>query len=285
MHILEYFGKLVRWLFLLLVLWIIWRVVQGIFGIGTGADRIAYLDESGKEITSVPSLMYSNAKSIVVDGKLYETRFGKEYRLKSLLHDVHSFYSVEDLKSGKLFICGMDQCYPDAPNSDAAETSLYDVKSACASAGPRLNVARCIPSLLLLRDGRVLIVGGMNPDGVSTSDAVEVYNPESNKVAMLGRLNEARGGAGCIQLSEDKVAVIGGQLKYHPSGLIQTVTGTCEVLDLKTGQAKRAGSVFPCTEPTLVKDKQGNILVIGGYYLTRVMGDTRWKKGLDVFSP
>ena len=249
--------------------------------------RITYLDDSGKEITPTTSLVYGLSKSIRVDGDVYETRYGKETRLKHAINNMHLAYSVEALPSGNLFVCGTNREYPDPPKSDARETSLYDVKSASATVGPPLTEARCKPSLLLLNDGRILIVGGIKTDGISTSNAIEIFDPASNTISLLGRLSEARGGAGCIQISDDKVAVIGGQTKYCLSGLVQAPTGICEIVDLKTGRTRKTAEVTPCTEPILLKlkDRNSNILVVGGYYQTVTWRDTRWKAGFDVFNP
>lgn len=81
-------------------------------------------------------------------------------------------------ESGRVLIAGGDSrgSSADKVNFGIRETSLYDPVSATMSAGPPMNHARWCGSAVPLADGRVLMLGGIDGNGV-LAGGLETYTP------------------------------------------------------------------------------------------------------------
>ncbi len=73
----------------------------------------------------------------------------------------------------------------------------------------RMITPRSAHSATLLRDGRVLIAGGFNADGLVKG--TEIYDPSSNSFTEAGELNDERWGHETMLLQDGRVLIIGGQ--------------------------------------------------------------------------
>lgn len=71
-----------------------------------------------------------------------------------------------------------------------------------------MNVARELHTLTLLRDGRVLAVGGLVNNGQSSLASTEIFNPATGLWTMTGNLNEARSAHTATLLSDGRVLVV-----------------------------------------------------------------------------
>jgi Kelch motif len=81
---------------------------------------------------------------------------------------------------------------------------------------------------IVLKDGRVLIIGGGSPFGVSYTDATaEVYDPTTGTFTSTGSMNIARLGGTAVLLQSGKVLVFGGgeSCYYYPSEIYDPSSG------------------------------------------------------------
>jgi hypothetical protein len=101
----------------------------------------------------------------------------------------------------------------------------------------------------LLRDGRVLLAGGGNPNG-RAGDSAELYDPASRTWSATGSMSAPRGGAAAL-LQDGRVLVAGG--------------GTGDVFSPATGTWTETGPmVFPYASAAAALLPNGQVLYAGG---------------------
>jgi hypothetical protein len=120
-----------------------------------------------------------------------------------------------------------------------------------------LNTARYLHTATLLADGKVLVVGGRNPD-ISFASA-ELYDPATGNWTPTGSLTTGRYLHTATLLADGKVLVAGGYLRssgplasaelYDPATGIWTLTGS-----LHTARYFHTATLLP----------DGEVLVVGG---------------------
>lgn len=119
-----------------------------------------------------------------------------------------------------------------------------------------LTTARSNHSAILLPNGKVLIVGGLDIN-VQTLDSAELYDPATGTFTSTGSLITARGGHAAIPMSDGKVLQIGGWGQGTIPELYDTANGTFK----STG---KKGSVIDSTGFTATMLQSGEALIAGG---------------------
>ncbi len=144
---------------------------------------------------------------------------------------------------------------------------------------------RDVPTATLLRDGRVLIVGGYQ-DPPSPAGPAEVWDPRTGLFSPAGSLPHGRSGQAAIRLGDDRVLVVGGASNDQDS----TIDGltSAEVWDPVTMTFGATGSLVSGrlgATATLLPD--GRVLVQGGTDLEGVPVTTLevWDPATDSFGP
>src|SRR5262249_49360267 len=102
------------------------------------------------------------------------------------------------------------------------------------TAAPSMNLARSSPHAVLLSDGRVLVVGGLNNTDLS---AAELYNPVTNTWSAAASMRTARESATLTVLSDGRALVAGGS----SNGMN---LATAEIFDPRTNTWTAAGSMI-----------------------------------------
>jgi WD40 repeat protein len=167
---------------------------------------------------------------------------------------------------------------------------VWDPVTARWSSGGRMEVPRQRLTASVLDDGRVLLVGGeasqyapTEQDGYWTLEedrwafnVAEVWDPQTGKPSMTGRLKTARAGHAAVVLQDGRVLATGGH--GGPNG----VTETGEIWDPATG---RWSDIAPMHDArvghtaTLLSD--GRVLVVGG---GATASAEIWDPNLDAWS-
>ena len=142
-------------------------------------------------------------------------------------------YTTTALKNGKELVVGgyIHTEFPTATNSYLSETELYVPSSGkCTEAEP-LNEARFSHTATLMKDGRVLVVGGSSGNGHALASA-EIYDPKTDKWAQTGALNIARYYHKATIQPDGKVLVEGGDTEKSQQSkeLYDPGTGTWSLL-------------------------------------------------------
>ncbi len=143
-----------------------------------------------------------------------------------------------------------------------------------------MTTTRAFQTATVLRDGRILITGGVDaPDtsggsfGLPTGSA-ELYDPRTGSFNATGSMTTPRAGHIAVPLADGRVLIVGGD---------QTITGdapyhrSAELYDPATGTFSRTGSLTTTRDgfsATLLQD--GHVLIAGGYdpHLTVGQGST-----------
>ena len=152
---------------------------------------------------------------------------------------------------------------------------ILESPAECAwSKAAPMNAARQRHTATLLRDGRVLVVGGNHdnqlvdpPSGrtrPSGPDGAEIFDPLTGEWTRTAPLNRARTGHTATLLEDGRVLVVGGESNYHHTALW---AGTAEIFDPRTGTwALTPLMIDPWVRAyhtaTLLAD--GKVLVVGG---------------------
>ena len=152
------------------------------------------------------------------------------------------------LSSGKVFVAGgsfgsnslastelFDPMATSTPAQDGG-TTVADGGAADAGAasptgawmaGPSMTDARSMHTATLLKNGKILLVGGLQ--GFSTYlSSCEIYDPLTNQFSKAGSLTTSRGGHTAVLLQTGKVLVCGG---VGSAGTLSS----CEVFDPSSG--------------------------------------------------
>ena len=201
------------------------------------------------------------------------------------------FHTATLLGNGKVLVVGgaTDRCPSLGPLSSA---ELYDPATGKWTTTGGLKSGRCGCAATLLRDGRVLVVGG-------AGSSAEVYDPATGKWTATGSTSTAHGHDPTTLLRDGRVLVSGGSSElYDPTAGLWSPTGgmvaadrsnhaatllrdgkvlaagglvnggpssSAELYDPATGKWSATGSMnAPRNEPAATLLSNGRVLVVGG---------------------
>jgi hypothetical protein len=134
-------------------------------------------------------------------------------------------------------------------------TELYDPASETWIATGAMTEPRYNHTATLLRDGRVLIAGGVG------SASAELYDPTSGTWTATASMKSVRSGATATLLSDGTVLVVGGSISLSHGGAV----ASAELYDPATGKWTTTGKLSEARyghTATLLPD--GMVLVAGG---------------------
>jgi Kelch motif/Galactose oxidase, central domain len=147
------------------------------------------------------------------------------------------------------------------PSSSPAPTAASPAPVPTLPTGPMMS-GRGLHTATLLRDGRVLIVGGFATYQVALASA-EIYDPTRDTFSPTGSLATPRGQHTATLLADGRVLVVGG---FTGGGISNTTSlASAEIYDPKTGTFTATGSMAEGRgfhDATLLAD--GRVLVTGG---------------------
>jgi hypothetical protein len=137
---------------------------------------------------------------------------------------------------------------------------LYDPATGTFSRTGSMAVDRYGDTATLLKDGRVLIVGGESlKSGIVAS--AELFDPKTNLFTTTGSLSTSRTGHTATLLPNGRVLIAGG---YSATGF---TLASAELYDPTTGRFSLTGSMSVVRmnhTATLLKD--GRVLIAGGFH-------------------
>jgi hypothetical protein len=122
-------------------------------------------------------------------------------------------------------------------DNDHASAELYDPATGRFSQTGSMRVPRAYFNAVLLRDGRVLVMGGMSSDlpNPNIEASAEIYDPTLGRFLPAGPMNVSRFKHGVALLPDGKVLVLGGQTG---SSYGERLAST-EIFDPATGKFQR----------------------------------------------
>jgi hypothetical protein len=209
---------------------------------------------------SFPAAMLGNGKILVsgglgissvvlAGGELYDTTTGA-WSSAGLLSVARFGHTATILPSGKVLVTG--GCTANGCTTNTAASELYDPTSNTWSTTGSLNTARANHTAVLLKNGKVLAIGG------SGIPSCELYDPQSGTWSYAASTNAARYLNTATLLTDGKVLVTGGANGrfpvisaelYDPSANTWTLSGNMTI-----GRYAHAASLLT----------DGTVVVAGG---------------------
>ena len=121
--------------------------------------------------------------------------------------EARSFPTASVLQDGRVLVIGGSHTGA-GPAAMRKTAEIYDPRTDTWAPAGRIEISRAGHSATLLRDGRVLVVGGAGP--ASTIAEAEIYYPEQNMWSRAGSLTLARTDHSAQMMSDGRVIVAGG---------------------------------------------------------------------------
>src|SRR5580658_3692124 len=97
--------------------------------------------------------------------------------------------TITMLRDGRVLLTGGDRNA--GYRSQLASAEIYDPASGTFSATGSMSTPREGHTATILRDGRVLVVGG-SPNGIQATDSAEIYDPAAGTFSRTGHLHQPR---------------------------------------------------------------------------------------------
>lgn len=158
------------------------------------------------------------------------------------------------LKDGKVLIAGGAIFDNNPIFTDEAE--IYNPKTKTINAVVKMNISRHEHTATLLKNGNVLIVGGVNRFRPIAN--AEIYDTKNGKFNLIGTLNVPRSRHTATLLQDGNVLITGGSGGNH-------YLFSCEIFDVKTNQFKLIkGMMAPRYYHTATLLNNGQVLIAGG---------------------
>ena len=188
------------------------------------------------------------------------------------------------LKDNRVLITGgiqlMGAGFGASPN-----TEIFDPATNTFVAAERMNEGRWLHTATLLKDGRVLIVGGRNNNcsancPVYALNSAEIYDPSTGIYTLTGSMHIARYNHTATLLQDGRVLILGGETT-DDLGTGNDQVGEAEVYDPATGQFSTWTSLLLArSSHQAVELLNGRILVMGGLRASAVGTDRT-----EIFDP
>lgn len=163
----------------------------------------------------------------------------------------------------------------------ANESETYNPKADKFTTSAKMKMSRFSHSAILLKDGNVLIVGGVGK-GRFLSDA-EIYNPKTNEFKLIGNTNIARKNANLYLLKDGNVLISGGikdqdkkmdSIYAREIELYNPITNKFEIIAKRTSEANSPAEVLLNDDKLLFTGSQ-----------TGVGLSLRWYATSEIFDP
>ncbi|MEM7305308.1 MAG: kelch repeat-containing protein [Planctomycetota bacterium] len=137
----------------------------------------------------------------------------------------------------QVFISGGGDGTIFAPGS-TSQTELFQPLDRTFSNGPALSTPRAFHNATLLEDGRVLITGGCNANGIVTATC-DLYDHTTGTISAAAPMSTGRIGHSATRLADGRVLVAGGLSDYQNAetalaAVLNTAQDTAEVYDPST---------------------------------------------------
>jgi N-acetylneuraminic acid mutarotase len=148
-----------------------------------------------------------------------------------------------------------------AGGAHTASAEVYDPATNRWTPIGSMNVDRYDFTATLLRDGRVLVVGGFSGNGTGVQASAELYDPATGRWASTGSLRTPRRSHTATLLADGTVLVVGGFGDGFTDGWLRSA----ELYDPARGRWRRVTPMAIAREAgsaTLLGD--GRVLVAGG---------------------
>ncbi len=171
------------------------------------------------------------------------------------------------MRDGNVLVMGGTCLYPGEEHV-VASAEIYDSKAGTWRQVAALRTARRSHAAVLLRDGRVLVVGGASGEKKADRqlNSAEVFDPQTGTWTTVAPLLEARWGPTADVLRDGKVLIAGGAI--GPFGARRSA----ELFDPRTGTWSSAGNLSQARNGhRSIVLNDGRVLIVGGHFVGKYL--------------
>jgi hypothetical protein len=205
----------------------------------------------------------ANGKVLIagdVDAELYDPATGQFEPAGPYGRTLYYINTATSLADGRVLFVGDDpaRLYDPASNTFSNTGSLLSANLDSLE----------LHTATLLRNGKVLIAGGMNDEvwPLGRVTTAELYDPATGEFVATAPLRAPRDAHAAVRLDDGKVLIVGGQTANCDDWFrCGRYADGAELYDPSTGTFAPAGVMnFPRTFPTATLLKNGDVLITGG---------------------
>lgn len=172
------------------------------------------------------------------------------------------------LPNGKIIVAGGYNPYVGTSFDPAFKSSeIYDPNTKAFSPGPDMNFPRRNHVATALKDGRILITGGIQliGRGFGASPNTEVFNPATNLFDAGERMTDGRWLHTATLLKDGKVLIAGGRNNNCTENCLIYALNSAEIYDPATGHYTATGPMHIARyNHTATALADGRVLILGG---------------------
>ena len=232
----------------------LWDPASGTFGtVGSLAEPRGVHTATGLPDGRVLVVGGTDADGFLASAEVWDPASGT-FGPAGALVEARAWHTATLLQDGRVLVVGGASTELSDVDGFLASAEVWDPVTGTFSPSGALAEARgAHHTATLLRDGRVLVVGGMGGERTA-----EVWDPATGTFESAGALSEARSGHTATLLTDGRILVVGG-------GGAERFHASAEVWDPATGVFESAGSLAEgrgMHTATLLRD--GRVLVVGG---------------------
>jgi hypothetical protein len=191
------------------------------------------------------------------------------------MHTPRFNHRAVKLADGNVLVVGGLRDYPGVGHA-VADAEIYDVKTGAWRKTASMESARRSLAAVLLKDGRVLVVGGASnaTKGNRQLSSAEIFDPESEKWTAVAPLREARWGPTIDLLRDGRVLITGGAIS--PIGARKSA----ELFDPQQGKWSDAGNMSQARNGhRSIMLPDGRVMIVGGHFVGKYLSSC------EIYSP
>ncbi|XDD44523.1 Kelch repeat-containing protein [Leptospira sp. WS60.C2] len=246
--------------------------------------------------------IHSGERGVMLDGKkLLITGGSNEFPLPSFkesyifdtettsflptgqMNEPRSRHDIVKLPDGKVVVIGGIKDYNPPPGmyfSTSNTAEIYDpATETFTMVSDPMKTPRCYSCSVLLNDGRVFIIGGV--DGIfAPKDTTEFFDPITKTFSWGPSLPIAVGGLKCLKLGDGNVMIYGSQLSNLSNATMLFDVSKNRILTIANSVYRREWSVA-LELPAPLGEEVGGILFYGGAYRYNTSEPSRTIEKLD----
>jgi len=173
------------------------------------------------------------------------------------MHIARASHSSTLLPNGKVLIAG-GFAGSGGEYNPYRTAELYDPNSGTFQSVAEMSIGRSGHTATLLKNGKVLIVGGWT-GRYDLRGSAEIYDPAANTFTATGNLVIERAGNTATLLADGRVLIVGGEDRQ------ENKIASGEIYDPSTGKFTQTGSMADARAAhTATALKDGRVLIVGG---------------------
>ncbi|PIE24494.1 MAG: hypothetical protein CSA62_04240 [Planctomycetota bacterium] len=201
-----------------------------------------------------------------------------------MLNVARALPTVSELKDGRVLVAGGGHgTIASGKGLDSSE--FYDRDEQRFVPGPRMQVARALHVAVTLKDGRVLLIGGLNSAGKAIASC-EIFDPQQKRFFRTGSMKASRALHAAALLPSGKVLVCGGaQDLSDPLKAVGSILKSSEIFDPSTGRWSQGPNMGKHRAIHAISETTGGrLLLVGGvtYGFLNLPGTT---KSCELYDP